>query len=567
MNNNENKNNSIINIPKNNRGKLEGIFREEFINFLKVQEAPIHNDVVLDEFRKYLEIRLPKWFLNETIPSRGKELRWITVVRNVISSHPKSIEMIRNNVNVKYENDCYSFKMKEANLENENEPIKMEDEIKLCAFLKIFYGPPGTGKTKKAKEFILEYLPEKDDKDDYNNHCYIVQIHPSYSYEDLIEGIKPVTYSNGDIKYQVVDGPVKIMSKKAKGSPVKLLCMIQGNEIFLPQGAKAKYGFNNVFCSESALTKDQIEEESDDSYIELIQDKFSNNLFKLESTQKSVDELYKLDPSKPYFAELYFWDLGWGPGQGNYALIMDEINRGHVATILGELLFALSEVNSEEGDRKPVQLQYSNEQFEWPNNLSLIGTLNTADTTTDKIDQAIKRRFEFVEVPPLSGEKAWKSAEIKIAGTLIFNFFKDNIRDDDFHPWNLLEKINQCLIENKKRFHLISLKEKLIGHSYFIKYSRIVIAKTEDLIKSKQEAISDKINLDIMDKKIGEIVEQVSNEIYQNEVRPSLLSIFNNSEEQLVEFEKIFVGFKNKTESHSHGDNVKIFEYIHKKVA
>lgn len=378
--------------------------------------------------------------------------------------------------------------------------------------LVIFYGPPGTGKTKVAKEFIITEL-ESDDE-----HCCIVQIHPSYSYEDLIEGIKPVVYSNGDIKYQVVDGPVKVMVRKATGKSVKLLCMVTGNSVCLPQGSKAKYGFNEIYCS----TNEDLNLGENNQTGVITSDNFVMDEVLADDQIEEINSVC-INPEKTYFIELYFKDASWG--KGNYALILDEINRGHMATILGELLFALSEARAELIERKSVKLQYSSEDFIWPNNLSLLGTLNTADTTTDKVDQAIKRRFEFVNVPPIVDVDKWKKMklEVKSEEKFIGQFFEKNL-SEDLWPWKILEALNLLLVNDiAEDLGALNIKEKLIGHSYFIKYARLVMdKKSEDIDNLKLISIN------------------ILNKIYHKEIRHSLLSIFNNSEDSLLTFEDEF---------------------------
>jgi 5-methylcytosine-specific restriction enzyme B len=84
-----------------------------------------------------------------------------------------------------------------------------------------------------------------------------------------------------------------------------------------------------------------------------------------------------------------------------YVLIVDEINRGNIPKIFGELLFLL------EYRQKAVRLQYWPEEFSLPRNLFVIGTMNTADRSIALIDAALRRRFYFVPfmptVPPVSG--------------------------------------------------------------------------------------------------------------------------------------------------------------------
>lgn len=150
----------------------------------------------------------------------------------------------------------------------------------------IFYGPPGTGKTYVARELaaFLAQRPEALAK---------VQFHPSYAYEDFVEGWRP-TMVDGRPGFALRDGPLKRLAHAADQDPA-----------------------------------------------------------------------------------------------GTYVLLIDEINRGNVAKIFGELYFLL-EYRDEE-----MALLYSEEPFRLPRNLLIIGTMNTADRSIALVDAALRRRFHF----------------------------------------------------------------------------------------------------------------------------------------------------------------------------
>jgi 5-methylcytosine-specific restriction endonuclease McrBC GTP-binding regulatory subunit McrB len=159
----------------------------------------------------------------------------------------------------------------------------------------IFYGPPGAGKTYVAMK-LAEALSESSGD---LNSAELVQFHPSYAYEDFVEGFRPTA-----------DG--SFVLKKGK-----LL---------------------------------------------------------------SIADRANKNKDKKFF------------------LIIDEINRGNVAKIFGEMYFLL-----EYRDRK-IQLQYSDESFQMPKNLYFIGTMNSADRSIGLIDSALRRRFHFVSFYPTEPE-------------------------------------------------------------------------------------------------------------------------------------------------------------------
>ena len=166
----------------------------------------------------------------------------------------------------------------------------------------IFQGPPGTGKTYAARE-LARFLAKSDDR------VTLVQFHPSYAYEDFVQGYRPTLTTAGQAGFTLRDGPLVTAARKARDEP----------------GAR-------------------------------------------------------------------------------HFLIIDEINRGNLAKVFGELYFLLE--YRDEG----IALQYAAEgedPFSLPENLYVIGTMNTADRSIALIDLALRRRFHFVEFhpdkPPVEG--------------------------------------------------------------------------------------------------------------------------------------------------------------------
>ena len=152
----------------------------------------------------------------------------------------------------------------------------------------IFQGPPGTGKTYVAKK-IAEWLTQS------GGEYRIVQFHPSYAYEDFVEGFRPHLTDTGQAAYRLQEGPLRLMAEKAQERP----------------GEK-------------------------------------------------------------------------------FILVIDEINRGNLSKILGELYYLL------EYREQKIGLQYSPEkEFHLPENLWFIGTMNTTDRSIALVDAALRRRFYF----------------------------------------------------------------------------------------------------------------------------------------------------------------------------
>ena len=143
--------------------------------------------------------------------------------------------------------------------------------------------------------------------------------------------------------------------------------------------------------------------------------------------------------------------------ENNYVLVIDEINRGNISKIFGELI-SLIESSKREGEKEEMEviLPYSKEKFTIPKNLYIIGTMNTADRSIALLDIALRRRFNFMEIMPE------------------YSILKEV---EDVKVDLLLSSINE-------KIEFLLDREHTIGHSYFLNISTF-----EELVKVFKNSI------------------------------------------------------------------------------
>jgi 5-methylcytosine-specific restriction endonuclease McrBC GTP-binding regulatory subunit McrB len=143
-----------------------------------------------------------------------------------------------------------------------------------------------------------------------------------------------------------------------------------------------------------------------------------------------------------------------------YVLVIDEINRGNVSSIFGELITLIEkDKRSGKEEELEVTLPYSKETFTVPNNVYIVGTMNTADRSIEALDTALRRRFSFKEFPPKSNLIKTEGESGKVDGIV-----------EDIDLEDLLNTINS-------RIEKLIDKDHKIGHSYFLKVDTIAKLK------------------------------------------------------------------------------------------
>ena len=266
----------------------------------------------------------------------------------------------------------------------------------------ILRGAPGTGKTYLAKEIAKELTGGNEDQIGF------VQFHPSYDYTDFVEGLRPVSNGDGAIEFKLHDGIFKDFCQKAKEAQ-----LIGGQDNF-DEAWDSYLEYINVAEEKEYITKT--------SYLSVnsrqnLSVNYDSGVPGWSIPRKYVYELYK---DKNYNKQEYYKSGGQtvletlrkrfglkdylSPTEidtdKKFVFIIDEINRGEISKIFGELFFSIDP--GYRGEKGSVSTQYANlhetdDKFYIPENVYIIGTMNDIDRSVDTFDFAMRRRFRFVE--------------------------------------------------------------------------------------------------------------------------------------------------------------------------
>ncbi len=383
------------------------------------------------------------------IPKTNESINYFLVSDEGKEYPPKYVIAIADHLANGTEISTEDFNSVEAKnyLENQGFSIKRKQEKYLNNYSYtllesknlIFRGAPGTGKSYLAKQIAADIISngkfEEFTKlsEEQKKQVEFVQFHPSYDYSDFVEGLRPKVNEDGTMGFELQDGIFKKFIARARKNYEDSQKSEEtiGRELAVQEAMNEFFSNPEIYNTEFETVNKNIFNIKgvDDKHINIFipNNKLSNRLsLNLDEIRKMLGSGQKFNKikditaffGKEFGTQAYSYDFAiykkikekqtkLKPKETKqdlkkYIFIIDEINRGEISKIFGELFYSIDP--GYRGESGAISTQYSNlhsdsnEKFYIPENVYIIGTMNDIDRSVDSFDFAMRRRFRFIEL-------------------------------------------------------------------------------------------------------------------------------------------------------------------------
>lgn len=546
---------------------------------------------------------------------------------------------LKNDIPEAYNSLVKLVRENEMIIEKKNIKNRLKDQA-MPSLNQILFGPPGTGKTyetiNKALDIInddeVKRLDRKDrfkvkelfDQKLKDGQIVFTTFHQSMSYEEFIEGIKPLKPKDGDkeVRYDTVEGVFKKLCRKSmlsildnnayKSNDEKSMSFDSLHDKFLehvePFIEEEKYIFKTIYNHEikpikingtSLVVKYRWFNQSQNieatqpfsvtkEKLRLLFDA-GINPHEITNLKETFAPFFRHNLSVYYAVYKYFFDfikeIGFNLDEDEveqtinseasfedlieqfklldnvtqeltlsnsipHVLIIDEINRGNISQIFGELITLIEEdkrLGKDEG--LEVTLPYSKEKFGVPSNLYIIGTMNTADRSVEALDTALRRRFSFTEMPPKYDLEELKYEFAGTTGKDILHKINRRIEkllDRDHligHSYLFMKEEDKLHLEEKLQDSIYCNIIPLLQEYFFGDYAKIGAVLGKGFVKIKET--DDDIFADFEGFEPGDFHEKMVFEIVDYREKSTKHQVEKNKEKISMDFEKAIKALMN----------------------